>query len=118
MAIDYRQIYQEFEKVRLLREYSEYVSELGKIDKILRSIPFDSIRAHQVCFNLANKYKTEINQLPSEMGVKRTVIMVQDPPQKTALDLVNDLQFFQIQIPVFALKRELKSEIIKALLGL
>ena len=118
MAIDYKKIYQEFETVRHLQEYGEYVSEMDEIARILNTTPFDSNRAVQVCSYLANKYETEINQHPPELGLKRTVVKGRDLPQKTVFDLMNDLQFFQTHIPVFALKRELKSEIKKALLGL
>lgn len=116
--MDYRQIYQEFERVKHLQEYSEYVSEISEIGRILNSIPFDSERASQICSYLAGKYEEEINQQPSRFGVKTTVIKRHKLPPKTGTELVGDLRFFQTHIPYFALKREVKSELKKALLGL
>ena len=118
MEIDYKQIYQEFDRVKHLQEYSEYISELYEIAKTLNTIPFDSNRASQLCSYLASKYEAEINQLPYEMGVKKTVVKSQSLPPKATSDLRDDLLYFQKHIPVFALKRELKSDLKKVLLGI
>ncbi len=118
MDIDYRKIYQEYDKVKHLQEYSEYASEIAEIDRILNSIPFNSERASQFCSYLAGKYEEEINQQPSRFGVKTTVIKGQNLPSKTGAELVSDLRYFQTHIPYFALKREVKSELKKSLLGL
>ena len=116
--IDYQKIYQEFEGVKHLQEYSEYVSELAEINKLLFSLPFDSRQASQLCSDLANKYEAEINQQPAQFGVKRKVIKGQNLPVKTDNEVMNDLLFFKTNIPYFALKREVKSVLKKALLGL
>lgn len=118
MDIDYQKIYQEFEGVKHLQEYSEYVSELAEINKLLFSLPFDSRQASQLCSDLANKYEAEINQQPAQFGVKRKVIKGQNLPVKTDNEVMNDLLFFKTNIPYFALKREVKSVLKKALLGL
>lgn len=118
MAIDYRRIFQEFDRVKHLQEYREYESELEEIDRILNSIPFDSNRAAQVCSYLANKYETDINQQPFEMGEKMTVRKGQNLPPKDDSALVRDLRYFKMHIPLFALKREIKSDFKKVLLGL
>ena len=118
MDTDYRKIYQEYDKVKHLQEYSEYASEIGEIDRILNSIPFDSERATQICSYLAGKYEEEINQQPIRLGMKTTVIKGQNLPPKTSAELVSDLRYFQTHIPYFALKREVKSELKKAMLGL
>ena len=118
LGMDYQQIYQEFQQVKHLQEYSEYVSELDKINRLLYSSPFDSCQASKLCSDLAGKYEAEINQQPAQSGVKRTVIRGQNLPQKTDAELMSDLQYYQTYIPYFALKREVKSELKKALLGL
>ena len=118
MDIDYRQIYQEFENAKHLKEYSEYVSEINEINTLLNTIPFDSIRAAQVCSDLAGKYEAEINQQPGQFGVKKTVVRGQNLLPKTDAELVSDLQYFRANIPYFALKREIKSDLQRFLLGL
>ena len=118
MGIDYRQIYLEFEKVKQFREYNEYVSELNEIDNILKAPVFDSTRASKACSYLAGKYEAEINQQPGEYGIKKTVVKGPNLPAKSDAALKEDLLYFQRNIPVFALKRELKSDLQKALLGL
>ena len=66
MGIDYKRVYQEFERVKSAKEFNEYLSELEKISRLLNTYPFDSVRATTVCSYLAGKYENEINQQPPE----------------------------------------------------
>ncbi len=117
MEIDYRHIYQEFEKLSSAKEYEEYCSELTEINRLLRTVPFDSFCASQVCSHLSTKYEKEINQQPGKLGGK-TVVKGNSLPKKTPVDLYEDLQYFKAHIPVFALMREVKSDVIKRMLGI
>lgn len=118
MGIDYKRVYQEFERVKNAKEFNEYSSELEQISRLLNTYPFDSVRATTVCSYLAGKYENEINQQPPEAGEKKTVIKGTVLPPKTPDNLKEDLYYFQTHIPIFALKREIKSEVAKTLLGL
>lgn len=118
MGSDYKRAYQEFEKVKHQKEYHEYSSELNEITRLLNSVPFDSARASLACSYLASKYENEINQQPGRPGEKMTVIRGTNLPAKTSAELREDLLYFRDHIPIFALKREIKNDAIKALLGL
>ncbi len=62
VGIDYRRLYLEFESYKNTKEYSEYFLELSEIQRLLSSIPFDSVQASRLCSDLAGKYENEINQ--------------------------------------------------------
>lgn len=116
MSIDYPQVYQVFEKLKREKDFSEYSSELYEIDRLLNTVPFDSTRAAQVCADLTDKYKNEINQKNGGLGGKT---VVKCPPRtKTVAELIEDLRYFRDYIPVFALMREIKNEAIKTMLGI
>lgn len=117
MNTDYKRIYQEFEKVKHAKEYLDYSLELEEVNRLLNTYPFDADRASQVCSHLAGKYEKEINQQPGALGGK-TVVKVADLSAKTSAEIWDDLLFFQTYIPVFALKREIKNEVMKVLLGI
>ena len=117
MDIDYTRVYQEFEKISNAKECGEYCSELAEINHLLCSFPFDSIQAAKKCSYLSTKYEKEINQQPGRLGGK-TVVKGNLLPSKSPADLYADLQFFKAHIPVFALMREIKSDIVKSLLGI
>lgn len=117
MSIDYKRVYQEFDRLKSAKELGEYSSELDAIDQLLKTSPFDSFLASQLCSYLASKYEKEINQQSGMLGGK-TVVKGGALPVKTAFKLRDDLQFFKNHIPVFALMREVKSDLLKSLFGL
>ncbi len=117
MDIDYRHVYQEFEKLRSVRECSEYFSELEEIERLLVTFPLDVLHASQVCSYLTSKYENEINQQSGKLGGK-AVVKGASLPSKSPAELCADLQFFKNNIPVFALIREIKSDVFKTLLGI
>lgn len=118
MGIDYKKIYHEFEQLKHEKEFFEYASELNEVNQLLSTYPFDSARAAQMCSYLTNKYENEINQQPGRSGEKMTVIKGNNLPTKTPAELRYDLGYFKDHIPVFALKREIKNEALKTLLGM
>ena len=95
MGIDYKRVYQEFERVKSAKEFNEYSSELEQISRLLNTYPFDSARATTVCSYLAGKYENEINQQPPEAGERKTVIKETVLPPKTPDNLKEDLYYFR-----------------------
>lgn len=116
MSIDYKRVYQEFEQLKREKDLSEYSSELYEVNRLLNTVPFDSILASRACSFLANKYEKEINLLSGKLG--GTCVVKGRATTKTAIELYNDLLFFKNHIPVFALMRKAKTEAVKALIGL
>lgn len=116
MSIDYKRVYQEFEKLKEEKDLSEYSSELYEINRLLNTVPFDSTLASRACSFFASKYESEINILSGQLGGTRVVKGMESA--KTAIELYNDLLFFKNHIPVFAFIRKSKTETAKALLGL
>ena len=116
MSIDYKRVYQEFEKLKSEQDLCEYSSELLEVNQLLNMVPFDSALASYLCSFLATKYEKEINLLSGHTG--GTHVVKGRTTAKTAIELYNDLLFFKSHIPVFAFVRKAKTETAKALLGL
>ena len=115
MSIDYKRVYQEFEQLKKEKDLSEYSSELYEINRLINTVPFDLARAAQLSSYLADKYEKEINQKYG--GLSGKTVVKGPPREKTAAELLDDLVFFKDHIPVFALNREIKNEVIKTILG-
>lgn len=116
MSIDYKRVYQEFEQLKKEKDLSEYSSELYEINRLINTVPFDLARAAQLSSYLADKYEKEINQKYG--GLSGKTVVKGPPREKTAAELLDDLVFFKGHIPVFALNREIKNEVIKTILGI
>lgn len=117
MEYNWEMIYNTFNQFKDTKEYAEYFSEITQISIILNSYYFDESTASILCSKLALKYEQEINDQPVQFGIKVTVVK-NSANAKTPEELRNDLQYFLNHIPLFALKRELKSEIQRRILGL
>ena len=118
MSYNWEQIYKTFDEVKTAEEYKEYINEMQCISNLLQSPILETEKASQLVSYLAGKYEDEINNEPPQFGIKRTVVKTNQAAMKPSSDLRNDLIFFQQHIPVYALKRETKSEVLKFLLGI
>ncbi len=104
MTFDFEEIHEIFEKSKEIHDFKEYLNEIQINNEILYTKPFDSQKALKQINKLTGKYRAELNIFAymqnSGMYVSNNVTY------QTNEHIINDLQYINNLIPLFALERK------------
>lgn len=104
MIFNFDEIYKIFEKSKEIHDIKEYYDEIQNNNEILYTKPFDSQKALKQIKKLTDKYRYELNFYAyiqnNGMSVSNQVIY------KTDEHIINNLQYINSLIPLFALERK------------
>ena len=108
MQLNLEEIYRVFDKEKEIHDYKEYVDEIYENNQILSICSLEwnrnlQERVQQQISKLTIKYKCELNLLAGIYGNNMTV--TNKNIIKTPEILLNDLQYINQHIPLFALER-------------
>ena len=112
--MNFSEIYKKYDEVKSGKDYIEYENEITTNKLILNSYPFKEQCAKKQLSYLIIKYEKELNAFAKLQGNGMTVS--HNPPSKTQTQTLNDLDYVNSLIPLFALERTGKSYIIKSLI--
>ncbi|MCM1316509.1 MAG: hypothetical protein NC205_06830 [Prevotella sp.] len=102
--MDFKDIYEKYDKIKELKDYIDYENEISTNRKILNSCPFEEETAKNQIDKLINKYGKEINAVAILSG--NGMHLTNNPPQKTPIQTWNELNYLNSLIPLFALERK------------
>ncbi len=104
MMFDFDEIYKKFNDEKELHDFKEYLNEIQINNEILYTKPFDSQKALRQINELTGKYHAELNIFAymqnNGMSVSNNVTY------QTNEHIINDLQYINDLIPLFALERK------------
>ena len=104
MIFNFEEINKTFDKLKEIHDFKEYFDEIKKNNEILYTKPFDSQKALKQINDLTGKYRAELNIYAyiqnNGMCVSNQVTY------QTNEHIINNLQYINNLIPLFALERK------------
>ncbi|MBD5142951.1 MAG: hypothetical protein HDT22_04975 [Ruminococcus sp.] len=104
MIFNFEEIYKTFEKLKEIHDFKEYLDEIQKNNEILYTEPFDSQKALEQIHELTGKYRTELNVFAYMQN--NGMCVSNQVTYQTNEHIINNLQYINNLIPLFALERK------------
>lgn len=104
MIFNFKEVYETFEKSKEIHDFKEYLNEIRENNEILYTKPFDSKKALKQIDKLTEKYRIELNIFASLQN--NGMCVSNQVTYQTNEHIINNLQYINNLIPLFALERK------------
>ncbi len=111
MIFNFEEINETFDKLKEIHDFKEYFDEIQKNNEILYTKPFDSQKALKQINDLTGKYRAELNIYAHIQN--NGMCVSNQVTYQTNEHIINNLQYINNLIPLFALERKAVTSYLK-----